>query len=55
MTDKTVNQLEEVEHFSYFLVADVNNALKKAAATISSNVTLASEDDIVNIFNDNNE
>lgn len=49
MADKTVNQLEEVEHFSYVLVADGNNVLKKTV------ITLASEDDIVNIFNDNNE
>ena len=55
MPDKTVNQLEEVENFNYVLVADENNVVKKAAATISSDVTLASEDDIVNIFNDNNE
>lgn len=55
MPDKTVNQLEEVENFNYVLVADENNVVKKAATTISSDVTLASEDDIVNIFNDNNE
>ena len=49
MPDKTVNQLEEVEHFSYVLVADGNNVVQKTV------ITLASEDDIVNIFNDNNE
>ena len=49
MSDKTVNQLEEVEHFSYVLVADGNNVVKKTV------ITLASEDDIVNILNDNNE
>lgn len=35
MTDKTVNQLEEVEHFSYVLVADgklgKNYTIKKLA------------------------
>ena len=49
MADKTVNQLEEVENFNYVLVADGNNFVKKTV------ITLASEDDIVNIFNDNNE
>ena len=49
MADKTVNQLEEVENFNYVLVADGKNVLKKTV------ITLASEDDIVNIFNDNNE
>lgn len=49
MADKTVNQLEEVENFSYVLVGDGNNVVKKTV------ITLASEDDIVNIFNDNNE
>ena len=49
MADKTVNQLEEVENFNYVLVADGNNVLNKTV------ITLASEDDIVNIFNDNNE
>ena len=49
MADKTVNQLEEVENFNYVLVDDGNNVLKKTV------ITLASEDDIVNIFNDNNE
>ena len=49
MSDKTVNQLEEVENFNYVLVADGNNVLNKTV------ITLASEDDIVNIFNDNNE
>lgn len=49
MSDKTVNQLEEVEDFNYVLVADENNAIKRTT------ITLAFEDDIINIFNDNNE
>lgn len=49
MADKTVNQLEEVEDFNFMLVADENNTVKKTV------LTLATEEDIINIFNDNNE
>lgn len=49
MSDKTINQLEEVEDFNYVLVADENNTAKRTV------ITLANEEDIINIFNDNNE
>lgn len=49
MSDKTINQLEEVEDFNYVLVADENNTVKRTV------ITLANEEDIINIFNDNNE
>lgn len=49
MSDKTVNQLEEVEDFNYILVTDENNTVKRTV------ITLANEEDIINIFNDNNE
>lgn len=49
MSDKTINQLEEVEDFNYVLVADENNSVKRTV------ITLSNEEDIINIFNDNNE
>lgn len=49
MSDKTINQLEEVEDFNYVLAADENNSVKRTV------ITLANEEDIINIFNDNNE